>query len=189
MVDAVGASNSVAVVTAKRAHIARVLDELSQRDTNHLSHAQLERRTQAVELLRDYAAQGRFPVNTELPQHELAYFIDKNGKHSGFSADILQLVGRRLGLKIDLVPGLNWKSVLAKADAERYQHQVTAFREGGQIYLWREYLSVLDEFYPDLRKKLIVTSSVDNWVHELDLTDNIETSLFEGAFDSPVQEN
>ena len=82
------------------------------------------------------------------------------------------------------------KSVLAAANAERYQHQITAFLEGGQIYLWREYLTVLDDYLPDLRKKLIVTSSVDNWVYELNLTDNIEASLFEGfGVDQPVQEN
>jgi regulator of protease activity HflC (stomatin/prohibitin superfamily) len=82
------------------------------------------------------------------------------------------------------------KSALARADAERYQQQVTAFQEGGQIYLWREYLSVLDDYLPDLRKKLIVTSSVENWVHELDLTDTVEASLFEGlGIDQPVQEN
>ena len=82
------------------------------------------------------------------------------------------------------------KSVLAQANAKRYQQQITAFQEGGQLYLWREYLSVLENYLPDLRKKLIVTSGVNNWVNELDLTDTVEASLFEGlGIDQPSQEN
>jgi ABC-type amino acid transport substrate-binding protein len=42
-------------------------------------------------------------------------FIDGQGAHSGMAADFLQLLGRRLGLSFELVPGLDWEQVLQGA--------------------------------------------------------------------------
>ena len=42
-------------------------------------------------------------------------FIDGQGAHSGMAADFLDLLGRRIGLGFELVPGLDWGQVLQGA--------------------------------------------------------------------------
>ncbi|MDH3348300.1 MAG: PAS domain S-box protein [Desulfobulbaceae bacterium] len=39
-------------------------------------------------------------------------FIDKNSKHQGLSADLLQLLGKRLGISFNYTPDLTWKQAL-----------------------------------------------------------------------------
>ena len=72
------------------------------------------------------------------------------------------------------------RSRLAEADAERFSSQQEAFAQGGQVYQWREYLSVLDETLPDNRKYVIASSKVNRWVYELDLKEKLQPDLFEG---------
>lgn len=42
-------------------------------------------------------------------------FIDEKGEHAGLSADILNLLSRKLGFKLELIPGLSWDQALGKA--------------------------------------------------------------------------
>ncbi len=72
-------SPSPRAIKAKRAHLSRVLSELETRDTAHLTPAQRARRVAALRHLRAYAVRGQFPLNTELPQFDLPYFIDAYG--------------------------------------------------------------------------------------------------------------
>ncbi len=77
-----GAGNSappqdLVQVSAKRAHLAFVLEELSGRDVSHLTRAQQDARAASLQRLQDYSDRGIFPVNTEYPGREVPYFIDK----------------------------------------------------------------------------------------------------------------
>ncbi len=68
----------------------------------------------------------------------------------------------------------------ARAGAERFAQQLEAYRKGKNVYLWREYLSVLDEMLPDMRKYIITSDNVGHWVYELDLKEKLQPDLFEG---------
>jgi len=46
-------------------------------------------------------------------------FLDENGLHLGFAADILRLLGQRLGLSIEMQRGLSWPEVLEGARERR----------------------------------------------------------------------
>ncbi len=72
------------------------------------------------------------------------------------------------------------KVELARADARRFAQQLQAYQEGRDIFLWREYLRVLDQYLPSLRKYVYLTPSVNNWVYQLDLTEELQPDLFEG---------
>jgi membrane protease subunit HflK len=82
------------------------------------------------------------------------------------------------------------REVLTQADAFRFAQQCQAFEEGKEIYLWREYLSVLDEFLPGMRKYVFASKNVKGWVYQLDLTESQQPDLFEGlGLPEPDQEN
>ena len=84
----------------------------------------------------------------------------------------------------------NEREKLAQADAERFAKQVEAYDKGGDVYLWREYLSVQDEYMPAMRKYLIASDNVDDWVYEFDLKENIKPDLFKGlGLDNNKEEN
>lgn len=72
------------------------------------------------------------------------------------------------------------RSQLARAGAERFVRQIEAHRKGKNVYLWREYLSVLDETLPAMRKYIITSDNVGHWVYELDLKEKLQPDLFEG---------
>lgn len=42
-------------------------------------------------------------------------FVDNNGRYSGFSSDYFQLLNQRLGLNMEVVPGLTWNQVMTMA--------------------------------------------------------------------------
>jgi len=66
------------------------------------------------------------------------------------------------------------------ADSERYKHQLSAYEKGKGVYLLREYLSVLDEVMPDIRKYVIGSDKVNRWVYEFDLKEKLQPDLFSG---------
>ncbi|MBN1763880.1 MAG: protease modulator HflK [Sedimentisphaerales bacterium] len=72
------------------------------------------------------------------------------------------------------------RAALAQADSNRFSHQNDAYTKGNNVYLWREYLSVLDETLPNMRKYVITSENVDSWIYELDLKEKLETDLFTG---------
>ena len=72
-------ANSPEEVAYKRAHLSRVLDELSARPVDHLDASQREARAEVLAALKDYSDRGRFPINTEKPRYALPYFIDAFG--------------------------------------------------------------------------------------------------------------
>jgi len=47
--------------------------------------------------------------------------INENGQHEGIAADLIQLVARRVGLRIELLPVKNWDESLAASKAGRCQ--------------------------------------------------------------------
>ena len=57
--------------------------------------------------------QLRLGVDPAWPPYD---FIDANGVHSGFSADLLTLLGRAMAVDIKLQPGISWKEVLQRAE-------------------------------------------------------------------------
>lgn len=70
------------------------------------------------------------------------------------------------------------RQLLADAEALRFANNIEAYEKGGDVYLQREYLSVLDEYMPRLRKYVIASDNVDSWVYEFDLKENIKTDMF-----------
>jgi len=72
------------------------------------------------------------------------------------------------------------RSRLAKSQADRFAYQVIAYEKGGPVYLWREYLSVLDEFLPRMRKYFFASSNVNRLIYEIDLKEQLKPDLFEG---------
>lgn len=69
---------------------------------------------------------------------------------------------------------------LAAANSERFRQQIEAYERGGSVYLTREYLSVLEERMPELRKYIISAEEVDRWVYEVDLKEKLQPDLFGG---------
>ena len=39
-------------------------------------------------------------------------FVDESGRYSGVSADFMQIISERLGVTVEMVPGLNWEEIL-----------------------------------------------------------------------------
>ncbi|OPZ94124.1 MAG: hypothetical protein BWY71_02425 [Planctomycetes bacterium ADurb.Bin412] len=72
------------------------------------------------------------------------------------------------------------RSQVTRAMSERFAQQAEAYEKGGAVYLWREYLSVLDQYLPGIRKYVVASSRVDSWVYEVDLKEKLEPDLFEG---------
>jgi ABC-type amino acid transport substrate-binding protein len=63
------------------------------------------------EWIRDHR-KIRLGVDPEWPPFD---FIDEKGQHQGLAADILKLLGERLGIEFSLVPGLSWSQALEGA--------------------------------------------------------------------------
>jgi regulator of protease activity HflC (stomatin/prohibitin superfamily) len=80
------------------------------------------------------------------------------------------------------------RSEVARADAERFAHQIEAHQKGGQVYLWREYLSVMDQMLPAMRKYVINSDNVNSWIYELDLKEKLQPDLFDLGLEEPKQE-
>ena len=72
------------------------------------------------------------------------------------------------------------RAMVAQADADRFGSQLQAFKEGREVYLWRELLSVLDEYLPTMRKYVVAAAGVDSWVYEFDMKEKLQPDLFEG---------
>jgi two-component system sensor histidine kinase/response regulator len=51
----------------------------------------------------------RMGVDPDYPPFE---FIDKEGRYSGMAADYLALIGERLGVEFNVIPGLTWSQVV-----------------------------------------------------------------------------
>ena len=69
---------------------------------------------------------------------------------------------------------------LAKAEALRFANQLQAYKKGADVYLWREYLSILDDRMPAIRKYIIASDNVDEWIYEFDLKEQLQPDLFSG---------
>ncbi|KPK77044.1 MAG: hypothetical protein AMJ79_04635 [Phycisphaerae bacterium SM23_30] len=70
------------------------------------------------------------------------------------------------------------RPTVEKARAERFTQQLLAFSKGQQVYLLREFLSVLDNNVPKMRKYMIVSDKVGHLVLEIDLEERLEPDLF-----------
>ena len=81
------------------------------------------------------------------------------------------------------------RAALERAKAERFAQQLQAFEKGGDVYLWRELLSVLDETLPSMRKYVMAAQAVDNWVYQVDLTEKLQPGLFDIDLEAPQQES
>ncbi len=55
----------------------------------------------------------RLGVDPEFAPFE---YFDKSGRYSGFASDYVELLGKRLGLSIQVVSGLNWQQVVDRAE-------------------------------------------------------------------------
>ena len=79
------------------------------------------------------------------------------------------------------------REILSRANAERFKQQLEAYRSGGRVYLWREYLNALDEVMSGLRKFVFIGEGIDRWVYELDLKEKLQPDLFSGI-DADIEE-
>ncbi|MHC4957440.1 MAG: HEAT repeat domain-containing protein [Planctomycetota bacterium] len=86
--------HSAAEIAEKRAHFARVFEELDTAPTDHLTAAQRERRRTVLRHLHEYAERGVFPLNTEQPGYAIPYFIDEHGTRCALAYAIDQTAGR-----------------------------------------------------------------------------------------------
>ncbi len=79
---------------------------------------------------------------------------------------------------------------IAEANAQRFKDQITAYEKGQNVYLLREYMSVLEEYLPAMRKYYYGPENVNDWVYELDLNEKLKGILEESFnFDPTDQEN
>ena len=46
-------------------------------------------------------------------------YIDNNGKHNGISADLVQMLNKKLNLKMRVVPNLSWTEVMEQTKAQQ----------------------------------------------------------------------
>ncbi len=82
------------------------------------------------------------------------------------------------------------RQMLAEAESKKFASNVKAYEKGKNVYLLREYLSVLDQYMPNLRKYLIASDNVDDWVYEFDLKENIKPDMFGSlGIDTTEQQN
>ncbi len=72
------------------------------------------------------------------------------------------------------------RTAVAQADAQRFSQQLEAYNKGGDVYRWREFLSVLDERLPSMRKYIISSDDVNNWTYEIDLKEKLQPDLMKG---------
>src|SRR5262245_14606025 len=66
-------------VLRKRAHLEEVIAELSQRQVDELSPAQLEMRARCLDLLKAYQERAMFPQNCDFARVAMPYFVDQAG--------------------------------------------------------------------------------------------------------------
>ena len=71
------------------------------------------------------------------------------------------------------------RRLMAEATAGRFKKQCYAYEKGGDVYLLREYLSVLDEYMPAMRKYVLTSDKVGKWVYEIDLKEKLQPDLFD----------
>jgi hypothetical protein len=65
---------------AIQVHLTSAIQVLNHRNVNHLSHNQKVQRTQLLNILENYAIQGKFPLNDYLP-YQNPVFIDRFDTH------------------------------------------------------------------------------------------------------------
>ncbi len=78
---------------------------------------------------------------------------------------------------------------VAQAISRRFSQQLEAYDKGGQIYLEREYLSVLDKLLPDMRKYVVSTKNINSRIFEFDLKEKLQPSLFDVGILNKKQES
>ena len=83
----------------------------TETDAAVTSAARVQLTSSEKEWIRSHPA-IRFGADPAWPPFD---FIDENGQHQGIAADILKLLGKRLGLKMILTSGLSWAQVLESA--------------------------------------------------------------------------
>ena len=75
--EAINITSEVAYI---QAHLSSVLSILRSNSTDHLTAKQLNSRTHLIEVLADYRAAGKFPINYYLTQR-IPVFIDEHNTH------------------------------------------------------------------------------------------------------------
>jgi len=70
------------------------------------------------------------------------------------------------------------RSLVAKAESQRFGQQVEAYVAGGSVYVEREYLSVLDEMLGGMRKYVLGSERAGDFVFEVDLKEKLEPDFF-----------
>jgi len=88
--------------------------------------------------------------------------------------------GESAVIKYDAQAYAQERSEVARATSERFLRQNEAYQKGNNVYLWREYLSVLEEKIVPLRKYVILSDKLDRMVHEIDLKEKLQPDIFEG---------
>lgn len=110
-------------------------------------------------------------------QDRQAKVLNARGREKAILADAR---GQAVVLEAEAQAAAYEREVLTRADAFRFAQQCQAYEKGQNIYLWREYLSVLEEFLPAMRKYVFASDNVKSWVYQLDLTESLKSDLFEG---------
>jgi len=80
------------------------------------------------------------------------------------------------------------RATIAQADALRFQQQLEAYQKGREIYLWREFLTVLDQNLGPIRKYVVASDDVDSWIYQFDLTEPLQAEWFTGLGPGPPEE-
>jgi modulator of FtsH protease HflK len=107
---------------------------------------------------------------------------DKQGAILKARGEAKEILAQAKGISSDLISQSRAyqfeRSTVAAAEAKRFTQQIQAYRDGGSIYLEREYLSLLDELLPSRRKYVMDSDAIDSWVYEYDLKEKLEPDLF-----------
>jgi len=84
------------------------------------------------------------------------------------------------------------RSRVAQAVGKQFEKQLQAYRKGGQIYLEREYLSVMEEMLANpkaiMRKYVIASDKTDSRVFEFDLKEKLQPTLYDAGIMEEEQE-
>ncbi|MEQ8764361.1 MAG: HEAT repeat domain-containing protein [Planctomycetota bacterium] len=79
-------------IQEKRAHLTRVIEELSTRDLSQWTAEQRAARLENLERLAAYRDRGEFPKNIDFPDRRVPYFVDGDGTRCAM-AHLLDLSG------------------------------------------------------------------------------------------------
>lgn len=89
-------------------------------------------------------------------------FVDKDGVYKGIAADTIMLISERVGIEMDIVPGLTWSEAYEKA----VERQLDVLPCVSKTPEREKYFLYSDPYYSFIR--VIILNDKDNTIHSFD---------------------